>query len=553
MEQTDHERLNLHHTKSLPDHLRSAIPLLVSGLALLVLATIPLRIIGFGFLPPDDALRHAAKVVSDRPWSDILVLREDIKMDHNYGWHVILGLAHRWAGLQTDGLVAISVISLFLVFALANVPWLKRPEAWLAALLIAIVADSATAYRFFLGRPFLITMTGLMSLLWLAQNRGDRKPGWGVFFIQAGVIAACVFIHGLWYLWFLMVVSFLLAGRFRWGLVFGASWAVGSLAGAALTGHPFTYLSQAVQIAFATIGKPLSQAQLVSELQGFNGDFQTVVVFIGLVVARVAATRDFRYWPSQPAFWLICLAWILGFQSTRFWNDWGFPALLVLLASHLSEFLARHTDGFSPRRLVLAGFLGAALFLAYSSDRNSRWTENLTLEYLTPDKKDLAGWLPEKGGIIYSTDMDVFYQTFFKNPHAEWRYILGFEATFMPEEDFKILQRIRWNFDAPQAYEGWIKKMRPQDRLIMRGVSSFRPAIPQLEWYYGATKTWIGRLPRPKVNAETQRSGEKKARGTCASGLVWLGRSQDRLIDVVGFATLASRGRADRVDIVIEA
>jgi len=39
---------------------------------------------------------------------------------------------------------------------------------------------------------------------------------------------------------------------------------------------------------------------------------------------------------------------------------------------------------------------------------------NLTQQYLTQDNPDLNGWLPEKGGILYSSDMTVFYQTFFK-------------------------------------------------------------------------------------------------------------------------------------------
>ena len=40
------------------------------------LCLIPLRIISYGYMPSDDALRHVAKVVSGRPWQDILVMRE---------------------------------------------------------------------------------------------------------------------------------------------------------------------------------------------------------------------------------------------------------------------------------------------------------------------------------------------------------------------------------------------------------------------------------------------------------------------------------------------
>ena len=56
------------------------IPLAVYAIIFLTVLYIPLRITGYGFLPPDDALRHAAKAVSGKPWPQILVLGEDYKI-----------------------------------------------------------------------------------------------------------------------------------------------------------------------------------------------------------------------------------------------------------------------------------------------------------------------------------------------------------------------------------------------------------------------------------------------------------------------------------------
>jgi hypothetical protein len=39
-------------------------------------------------------------------------------------------------------------------------------------------------------------------------------------------------------------------------------------------------------------------------------------------------------------------------------------------------------------------------------------------------------------------------------------------------------------------------KMRPEDRLVLRGGRGSPPDISQLEWNYGVSGTWIGRLPR---------------------------------------------------------
>jgi hypothetical protein len=92
--------------------------------------------------------------------------------------------------------------------------------------------------------------------------------------------------------------------------------------------------------------------------------------------------------------------------------------------------------------------------------------------------------------------MTVFYQTFFKNPNADWRYILGYEPGFMPDKDFKAYHSIMWNFGDAKAYEPWVEKMRPQDRLVLRGSKGSPPNIPQLEWEYGVSGVWIGRTPR---------------------------------------------------------
>ena len=95
--------------------------------------------------------------------------------------------------------------------------------------------------------------------------------------------------------------------------------------------------------------------------------------------------------------------------------------------------------------------------------------------------------------------MTIFYQTFFKNPNADWRYILGFEPALMSDEDFQVYHKIMWNFGDAKAYEPWVKKMRPQDRLVIRGGRGSLPGSSQLEWEYGVSGIWIGRTPRPPL------------------------------------------------------
>ena len=91
--------------------------------------------------------------------------------------------------------------------------------------------------------------------------------------------------------------------------------------------------------------------------------------------------------------------------------------------------------------------------------------------------------------------MTLFYQTFYKNPHGDWRYILGFEPTLMPAEDFDTYHKILWNYGDAKAYAPWLLKMKPADRLVIRGGRGSPPALPQLEWNYGVSGLWVGRLP----------------------------------------------------------
>ena len=62
------------------------VPPAVWLVTVVVLILVPLKIIGYGFLPPDDALRHAAKAVSGKAWQDILVMRSDFAIDPSPGW-----------------------------------------------------------------------------------------------------------------------------------------------------------------------------------------------------------------------------------------------------------------------------------------------------------------------------------------------------------------------------------------------------------------------------------------------------------------------------------
>jgi hypothetical protein len=477
--------------------LKRHIPLAVWTVVISTIICIPLKIIGYGFLPMDDALRHAAKAVSGKSWQQILVMRDDFQIDPSPGWQAILAWIHNWQNCSAETLVVFSVIALMLLVTLSALPWLRRPEAWLAALFAAAIFVPACTTRFARGRPYILTDAVLITILFLWSRQENDRPRRLALALTPLLVAASAWIHGSWYLLCLPAAAILFAGFWRSAFWYGCCWLAGSFLGCALTGHPWEFLFQAVRHMSGAFGHFVVNRQLEPEWYPSDGEIPAVLAVVILILCRkIFPARNPRAL-LNPIFVMMVLGWLLGLKVRRFWWDFGTPAFMVWVALELQEHFENHLSLDSARRLLVTLGIAAGVFLGFTSDRDSRWTANLTTEYLTPDTPGIAGWLPEPGGVIYNSDMDVFYQIFFKNPAADWRYVLGFEPGLMRPDDLEVLRKIQWNHGAAfAAYEPWVEKMRPADRMILRASGGSPPDIPELEWRYAATSLWIGRLPK---------------------------------------------------------
>ncbi len=474
------------------------VPSLVWLAVILVLVIIPLKIIGSGYLPLDDALRHAAKAVSGKEWSEILILNPAFTLDHNPGWHVLLRLLHTAFGMEADALVIFSVVGLFVAFAFVPLFWLKRPEAWLITLLLVFIANQGIIQRIFLGRPLMLSVVALMALLFLMgkEEGGLKHPRQWI--IATLLMTLTTWMHGAWYLFVLPVVALFLAGRKKDGLTLGACWLGGSVLGALFTGHPIDFMVQAVKIVTTAFGeKSLPTRILVFEFQPTTGDINVLLVLGGFALWRIHRGWAISKVLRDPVFIMFIIGWVLGLKVARFWYDWGVPAALVWMARGLSEEIENRWQPEFMHRLSVTCVAAAALFLTMTTDHSSRWTHNLNVQHLSAQDPDLAAWLPEDGGIIYNDDMAIFYQTFFHNPRANWKYLLGYEPTLMPPGELKILREMQLKNGAYETYTPWVQKMLPADRLIMRGAPSQTPDVKGLQWAYAGSNTWIGRKPRP--------------------------------------------------------
>lgn len=455
---------------------------------------IVLKILSYGYVPIGDARRYVAKAVTDKEYAQILVLGPEYHMDFSPGWEWLLRRLHRSLGIDEDGLMVFSAGGLLLLILAAGLPWLRHPEAWLAALLAVCVPLPGLMSRWLQGRPFLLSEVMLLCLL-LAWNREDdpKRLGWRI----AGSIAAfalATWMHGTWYLYGLMLAAFFFARRWRAIFWLTVCWVLGTIVGALLTGQPWVFLTQNLLWAGALTRGGAPAESLVGELQPSAGEFSALIVlgFVWLWRKQRGRADDlFR----SPLFWMMAICWVLALKAGRFWADWGLAAAMAWLAVQFDGAIGELWAERPGRRATVCGMICVALFLDTTSDLDSRYTASLHEALVDAHQPGMQGWMPGKAGIFYGADFSFFFNTFYKNPQGDWRYILGYESAIMPDDDLKIYRNIQWNHYAWEAYRPWVNKMRPEDRLEIS--SPTEPSLPPLEWQHAAGAVWIGRLPRP--------------------------------------------------------
>jgi hypothetical protein len=477
--------------------LQRYIPLACWIAVLLTALFICLKIIGYGYLPPGDARRHAAKPFAGKPYSQIVIMRPEYVVDHSPGWEWLLGLLHRAFGWNEDALISFSLASLILWIFCLPLIWLRRPEAWLAAILAQMIAIPELMTRFTQARPYLVTEGVLMALLFSWSNAQSKNPPWWKLLLTSAGFALAIWMHGIWYFWILLLAAFFLAQRWRQGLWLTVCWAAGTLAAGLLTGKPVSFLYEAVFQASLMYREHLPKWMLVGELQSSEGEFASLTLLALVYLWLKLQNKVLRPLFLQPVFWMIAMNWVLGFMADRFWADWGMPAALVWMAMQFDDTLPAIAAEGSLKRLILCAMIALPLFLDATNDLGRRYTFSNAETFLDAGDPNLNGWLPEKDGVFYSDDMRFFFNAFYKNPAAPWRYMVGFEPALMLPDDLKVYRAIQRNRRDPGAYEPWIKKMRSEDRFAIESLS--QPNLPSLEWTRSGD-CWIGRLPLKNAN-----------------------------------------------------
>jgi hypothetical protein len=316
---------------------------------------------------------------------------------------------------------------------------------------------------------------------------------------SAILFAAAAWIHGSWYLFALPIIAFLCAQQWRTAGYIAAAWLGGSFLGSLFTGHPIVFLWQAVEIPLHCFTANIPPERLAIEFKPSGGDLYACILVAAVTVWRVWRGARLRDVINNAPFIMMVIAFLLGLKVMRFWLDWGLPALLCWLALQLDESMERWFSERSVARLAFATVAAITVIWSFSNDRYGRWSDSVHQDFLSASDSETAEWLPEPGGLMYNPQMDVFYRMFYKNPNADWRYVLSFEPTLMPPDYWVGYESILHQPHDAASYEPWVRKMRSTDRMV---ISRWEPLpIPSLEWKKFGHQTWIGRLPRGTAGA----------------------------------------------------
>lgn len=477
------------------------VPSLVLLICALTFVVTCFSILAGGYAPTDDAKRHVAKVVSGKSWDEVLILRSEFTGDAHPGWHAVLNGVRSATGLDSDGLLMFSVALGFLAFTTIPVFLIRRPEGWLVASLL-VAAISVPYARVMLGRPFIFTSLNTVLILSAATPLDREEPsravsGWLVF-----TTAFCTWLHpSTWFLYTLPWMAFLVTGRFRAWIRLGVILGVGIAIGLLPTGEPLGLLLRMPRQALASVQQVSLPQDRVTEFQPLR--FPVVYLFgTGLLlILKHAFSGNVRKSLARPALVLAAMGAILGQVNGRFWADWGLVGMLVWLTFEAGDWLQRQ-DRLSVVRIVQACAAAVCFWVTMVHGMGEYWDRDLrrpdwVYATATPAEKE---WFPGPGGVVYATSMGVFYQGFYNNPRAPWRYALGFEPAIMREDDLAVYRSFLWNEADVAALQPWLAKMKPEDRLVIEQPG--KPPIPDLEWHLAERKLWVGRLPRPGAKDE---------------------------------------------------
>lgn len=456
----------------------------------------------WGYLPPDDALRHAAYAVGDHTWNEVLVLRPSMDtpaMDSHPGWHQTLKLLHA-VGFSKEQLVLFPTLLFSLTLLLLPAVLLRAPWVWAVTLAVLAWTQLNAFLSVFNGRPYWVSALAMGIMLGGWQVLPSRREKRRLLYLGAFLAAAAsVYVHSTWYLWSMPLLVCFSPRRFREWSRFSGVVGVGILAGAALTGEGMHYLGFQLEHLYQALGSLRPGDYVVGEFRPLSWRNPLMGV-LGLSAVLVFWKKRKEADLNTPFLRMAVLGWLFSLLNGRFWYGWGFVAAAIALAQYLQQLF--ENDGPIPswirRSAVVVGCV-ALVPLLTRSPWGHIWTDWSARDHeaaLHRAQGSFSSWLPEDQGIVYATSMRVFFYWFYTFPREPWKYAPGYEPGLMPDDDLHVFRQ--WSTSRDDSLLlAWSSKLRPQDRLVVWGEPEDSPPILPLEWQFLPPTYWVGRIPQP--------------------------------------------------------
>jgi len=459
----------------------------------------------WGYLPPDDALRHAAYAVSDHTWNEILVLRSSMDtpaMDSHPGWHKTLRFLHGF-GFSKERLVLFPTLLFSLTLLLLPLVFLRAPWVWALTLVVLSSAQPNAFLRVFNGRPYWVTALtmGMMLGGWqLLPSQSEKRR-----LLYVGVFlgtAAAVYVHSTWYLLSMPLLVCFSKSRFREWCQFSMVVCLGILAGAALTGDGLHYLAFQLEHLYRALGSLRPGDYVVGEFRPLSW-LNSLMGILGILAVLVYWKRKPEARLNTPFLRMAVLGWLLSVLNGRFWYDWGFVAAAIALAQVIQQLFddVWPIPSWIRRSAVVVGCV-ALIPLLTRSPWGRTWTDWSAEDHeaaLHRAQESSISWMPEDHGIVYATSMRVFFYWFYAFPEQSWKYAPGYEPGLLPDDDLRVFRQ--WNASREDSLLfAWTSKLRLQDRLVVWGEPEDPPPALPLEWQLIPPTYWVGRIPQPNLS-----------------------------------------------------
>jgi hypothetical protein len=463
-----------------------------------VFLLVPLRIIAYGYLPPDDVMRHTAFAIADRQWGDVILLdpRFPSWMDLHPGWHAVLRSVHEIMQWDQGALMSLSILLAFWTFTFAGTMASGNPTAWLLACGLMGVLEPAVFGKLLLGRPLSFSMSAIAVLLFVWTRRQPLRLPAEIACTCAVVLLSISMHPASWYLWLVVVPAFVICRRWRTLGAFAAGWGLALGVTVVLNGWYRAIVLPVEILQLALLQGGTLVVNLATENQPTGGPIHGLLGMGLTMLAHKAAGRDLRGSLLAPDFILVVITWILGLYVGRFFVEWGLPAMTVWYTRHIADglesgVLERHLRHGS---LILVLAASGVLYLGQTADLGGRYTGGLRNPLMTAPIAEIIPDLPKPGGVLYAPDMGVFYSLFHRLPNAPIRYALAWEPGVMPADDLKTFRAIQTS-GLVRDYAPWFTKMTPADRVLVRNTTE--PEWPGMAFsrFYGY---WIGRKVTPE-------------------------------------------------------